>query len=95
LRGLISHRRGKRRLGKIYQDAIVFGMATSQQLLTQIDAAIEALLTGGHSQYSIGSRSVTKLDLPSLFNERRMLQSEVARDANGMIRLAKMARTSK
>jgi len=70
-------------------------MATSQQLLTQIDAAIEALLTGGHSQYSIGSRSVTKLDLPSLFNERRMLQSEVARDANGMIRLAKMARTSK
>lgn len=70
-------------------------MATPQTLLTQIDTAIEALLTGGHTQYSIGSRSVTKLDLPTLFNERRMLQSEVARSTKGIFRLAKMARTSK
>lgn len=70
-------------------------MASSQQLLDQIETAIEALLTGGHSQYSIGSRSVTKLDLPSLFSERRLLQAEVSRESNGMVRLAKMARTSK
>jgi hypothetical protein len=70
-------------------------MATSQQLLDQIETAITALLTGGHSQYSIGSRSVTKLDLPSLFSERRLLQAEVSRESNGMVRLAKMARTSK
>lgn len=70
-------------------------MATPQQLLTQIDTAIEALLTGGHSQYSIGSRSVTKLDLPTLFNERRMLQAEVSRATNGMVRLGKMARNTK
>ena len=70
-------------------------MATPQQLLDQIDTAIEALLTGGHSQYSIGSRSVTKLDLPTLFNERRMLQAEVSRDSKGMFRLAKFSRTSK
>ena len=42
-------------------------MATATSLLAQIDAAIEALLTGGASSYSIGNRSVTKLDLGDLF----------------------------
>jgi hypothetical protein len=46
-------------------------------LLTQIEAAIEALLTGGASSYSIGARTVTKLDLKTLFEERRLLQAEV------------------
>lgn len=68
-------------------------MASAAQLLTQIDAAIEALLTGGASSYSIGSRSVTKLDLATLFEERRILQSEANRDSGGGIfRLAKMQR---
>lgn len=70
-------------------------MANAQTLLAQINTAIEALLTGGHTQYSIGSRSVTKLDLPTLFNERRMLQAEVSRETKGMVRLAKFSRTSK
>jgi len=70
-------------------------MATSASLLAQIDAAIEALLTGGHSSYSIGQRSVTKLDLGDLFNERRLLQMEVSRESNGMFRLAKLQRTSR
>lgn len=62
-------------------------------LLTQIENAIEALLTGGHSSYSIGSRSVTKLDLPALFAERRMLKSEVDRNASGgFVRFAKLGR---
>lgn len=68
-------------------------MASAEQLLTQLDAAIEALLTGGASSYSIGSRSVTKLDLATLFQERRVLQAEVNRDAGGGIfRVAKMQR---
>lgn len=68
-------------------------MATASSLLTLIDAAIEALLTGGASSYSIGSRSVTKLDLPALFAERRMLQSEVVRESgSGGFSLAKMGR---
>jgi hypothetical protein len=67
-------------------------MATPASLLAQIDAAIEALLTGGASSYSIGSRSVTKLDLKSLFDERRMLQREVARESGGVFSLAKMGR---
>lgn len=61
-------------------------------LLDQIDAAINALLTGGASSYSIGNRSVTKLDLTDLFNERRLLQREVARSTGGAFRVAKLQR---
>jgi len=63
-----------------------------QNLLTQIEAAIEALLTGGHTSYSIGSRSVTKLDLAALMQERRLLKSEVERSAGGSVRLARYRR---
>ena len=67
-------------------------MATATSLLAQIDAAIEALLTGGAQSYSIGSRSVTKLDLNTLFEERRVLQFQANREASGGMRLAKMKR---
>lgn len=70
-------------------------MATAASLLIQIDAAIEALLTGGASSYSIGNRSVTKLDLADLFEQRRMLQVEASRESGGAFRLAKMQRTSR
>lgn len=56
---------------------------SASSLLAQVEAAIEALLTGGASSYSIGARSVTKLDLGKLFEERRMLQMEVAREGGG------------
>ena len=71
-------------------------MATTASLLAQIDSAIEALLTGGASSYSIGSRSVTALDLPTLLEQRRLLQTEVDRESGGgMFRLAKMQRASR
>ncbi len=70
-------------------------MASPASLLALIDAAIEALLTGGASSYSIGSRTVTKLDLGKLFEERRILQTEVDRARSGVLRLAKMRRTSR
>jgi hypothetical protein len=70
-------------------------MATPASLLAQIDAAIEALLTGGASSYSIGSRTVTALDLNTLFGQRNVLQAQVDRESGGgMFRLAKMQRTS-
>jgi len=70
-------------------------MATATSLLAQIDAAIEALLTGGASSYSIGSRTVTALDLNTLFGQRNVLQAQVDRESGGgMFRLAKMQRTS-
>lgn len=66
---------------------------SASSLLTQIDAAIEALLTGGASSYSIGGRSVTKLDLGQLFEERRLLQQQVDREAVGsMFRKAAIRR---
>lgn len=68
-------------------------MASAASLLAQIDAAIEALLTGGASQYSIGNRSVTKFDLGTLFEERRMLEQQVRREtSSGGISLGKMNR---
>jgi hypothetical protein len=71
-------------------------MASASSLLAQIDTAIEALLTGGASSYSIGSRTVTALDLGTLFDQRRMLQTEVDRESGGgMFRLAKLQRTSR
>jgi hypothetical protein len=63
-------------------------------LLAQIDAAITSLLTGGASSYSIGARTVTKLDLKALFEERRILQAEVNRSSGGGIRLARITRPS-
>lgn len=68
---------------------------TNQELLAAIDSAISALLTGGASSYSIGSRSVTKLNLAELFKERKELLAAVDREANGGVRLAKMMRTSR
>jgi cobalamin biosynthesis protein CobD/CbiB len=68
-------------------------MATATSLLAQIDAAIEALLTGGASSYSIGNRSVTKLDLGDLFEQRRLLQMQVQRESGvGAFSLAKLGR---
>jgi len=64
-------------------------------LLAQIESAIEALLTGGASSYSIGARTVTKLDLKSLFEERRLLLAEVNRAGGGAIRLARITRPSR
>jgi hypothetical protein len=62
-------------------------------LLTQVESAISALLTGGAESYSIGNRSVTKLDLDSLFKQRETLQREVQRSTgSGAFSLAKMGR---
>ena len=64
-------------------------------LLAAIESAITALLTGGASSYSIGNRSVTKLDLKSLLEERRLLQMEVQRSSgSGAFSLAKLGRRS-
>lgn len=61
-------------------------------LLSQVESAITALLTGGAQSYSIGARSVSKLDLPQLLAERRMLLAEVNRQSGADFRLAKLTR---
>ena len=56
-------------------------MASAASLLALIDAAIEALLNGRVSQYTIGSRTVTKLDLAALMAERNKLLHQVQRES--------------
>jgi hypothetical protein len=66
---------------------------TAAQRLAELDAAISALLTGGASSYSIGGRSVTKLNLNDLVEERRQLAFEVVRESTSGFSLAKMGKT--
>ncbi len=68
-------------------------MASAASLLAQVEAAIEALLTGGASSYSIGSRSVTKLDLGELQAMRLQLIRQAQRESgSGGISLGKLTR---
>ena len=67
---------------------------SSAALLEQIEQAITALLTGGASSYSIGNRSVSKLDLGQLMEERRILQQAVDRESSGIFRKATIRRPS-
>lgn len=68
-------------------------MATAATLLAAIDSAIEALLNGGAQSYTIGSRSVTKLDLPALMQERRKLLQQVQRESgSGGVSLGTLSR---
>jgi cobalamin biosynthesis protein CobD/CbiB len=68
----------------------------SSALLALIDAAIEALLTGQHQSYTIGARTVTRLDLGKLMEERRQLQTAVSRESgSGAFSLAKLGRRSR
>ncbi|MDD4601465.1 hypothetical protein SDC9_04148 [bioreactor metagenome] len=54
-------------------------------MLTQIEAAITAIL-GGAQEYAIGSRRVTKADLKTLLEERRMLIAELHIEQTGTTR---------
>lgn len=68
-------------------------MASSASLLAQVEAAIEALLNGGASSYSIGSRSVTKLDLGELMQQRKELLRQVQRETSGGVSLGRLTRS--
>ena len=72
--------------------AKLWGMASTSSLLAQVEAAIEALLTGGASSYSIGSRSVTKLDLGELMQQRKELLRQVQRETSGGVSLGRLTR---
>lgn len=72
--------------------AKLLGMASTASLLAQVEAAIEALLTGGASSYSIGSRSVTKLDLGELMQQRKELLRQVQRETSGGVSLGRLTR---
>lgn len=58
-------------------------MRTIRERLEAVDKAIEALETVGVKSYNLGTYSVTKQDLASLYAERRELESELAASEGG------------
>jgi len=66
------------------------GRSQAQIDLDAVQAAIRAIVSGGAKQYSIGSRSFTKLDLAELMELESRLKAEVKREqmadliANGL-----------
>lgn len=54
---------------------------TPRELLSQVDAAIQAILVGGQS-YKLGSRSLTRADLSLLRQMRNELAAQVAGEEN-------------
>jgi hypothetical protein len=70
-------------------------MSQTATLLAQVEAAISALLTGGASSYSIGNRSVSKLDLAALMDQRNKLTRQLERESGNGITLGKISRVSR
>jgi hypothetical protein len=66
------------------------GRSQAQIDLDAVQTAIRAIVSGGAKQYSIGSRSFTKLDLSELMERESKLKAEVKREqmadliANGL-----------
>jgi len=66
------------------------GRSQAQQDLDAVQAAIRSIISGQAKQYSIGSRSFTKLDLGELMERESKLKAEVKREqmadliANGL-----------
>jgi len=59
--------------------------STAAELLAVYDEAILALVRGGASSYSIGGRTVTKLNLRDLEKRRDELALQVERESGGGI----------
>lgn len=59
---------------------VVDGRSQAQQDLEAVQSAIRALISGGTKAYTIGGRSLTKVDLPDLIQRETMLKQEVARE---------------
>ena len=56
-------------------------MASAAELLALVDEQIAALVKAGAEQYSIGSRTVTKIKLDSLMEQRKSLLRQVQRES--------------
>ena len=56
-------------------------MASAAELLALVDKQIAALVEAGAEQYSIGSRSVTKIKFDSLMEQRKSLLKQVQRES--------------
>ncbi len=55
-------------------------VATTSERLQKVRDAIDALVAGKIASYTVGSRSVTKVDLPSLEQLERRLAAQLVRE---------------
>lgn len=60
---------------------------TTQDQLTQINSAIDAIENGAQ-EYRIGSRQVRRADLSVLYKERRILQQQLDQESGGGVYVA-------
>lgn len=58
--------------------------ATAQELLTEVNTAINKILIGGQS-YKIGSRQLNRADLKELYAIRNDLQAQIASGMPGLL----------
>lgn len=54
-------------------------MATTKEMLEEVNGAISAVLVGGQS-YKIGSRNLTRADLRELYKMRNDLQAQLSQE---------------
>ena len=57
---------------------------TPQEMLAQVNAAINTILVGGQS-YKIGSRQLNRADLKELYAIRNDLQAQIASGTPGLL----------
>lgn len=58
--------------------------ATAQELLAEVNTAINKILIGGQS-YKIGSRQLNRADLKELYAIRNDLQAQIASGTPGLL----------
>jgi len=61
---------------ELYNTAV--DIQAKRELLTAVNEAIKNLILSGVQSYTIGKRSLTKIDLDSLYKLRKLLQDELA-----------------
>lgn len=54
-------------------------MATTKEMLEEVNGAISAVLAGGQS-YKIGSRNLTRADLKELYKMKNDLQAQLSQE---------------
>lgn len=65
-------------------------MKTYQQKLEMYDAAIDALVAGGVSSYTVAGRTFTKLDLSTLEKLRAYYAAKVQEEKGGFVTFSDM-----
>lgn len=56
-------------------------MATTKEMLEEVNSAISAVLVGGQS-YKIGSRNLTRADLKQLYAIKNDLQAQLSQETS-------------